>query len=376
MAVGGQVFPMAGRPLAVPVLLALCTMTISPTAVGGASTGDAPDVVEIDAASGELLTPPAAPGTSVTVRVHGVPASASGFDLEGPPGPLFVNQSSRHDGVLAFWDVPAGPGTYHVNRSTPDGNTTLASVEIAHVPPAGEVCDDADGDCSRTTWWCSYTRSEKLGEETHWTPLVAVNSPSGGDAVASTKWSDTEALYVSPGDWRSSTQHSEQINAYDGESKGFYRVAKWGIYERTTGGCWGSETTIREAKVIDWRPKGYIEETTIDITGDSRYTDRDNPTRVEAHDETSLTHDMRYKTTDRIRHGPNERGINDEEITAIAGSVSAGTQHVDFEVISFELAQEETVSYTYRFPHGTWHITELSGGPGWAFCNPDEADCR
>lgn len=362
--------------------LALLTLTIPPTAGGDKPLVGAPDVVEIDASTGELASPPALAGTNVTVRVHDVPASQSGFDLEGPTGPLFVNQSSRHDGVVAFWDVPAIPGTYNVTLTTPEGVRTLASTEIAQASQAlvGEACgEEIEAECSTRAqwcWWGTRSTSEKLDEETYWTPLLAVNSPSDGKAVADSRWTETKSVMISPGTWSSEIQHSNRIDAYDGEAQGFYRMAKWGIYERTDAHCFYT-TTIKEAKVIDWKPAGYVEEAVIEITGDSRYTDRDNPTSVEAYGEETIDHDMRYKTVDRKFYGEAERSIRDEEITGIAGGVSAGTHYVSFDLISFEMTEGEEVSYTYHFedPNGEWDIHELTDSEGWAFCRPLYEDC-
>ncbi|PSG96641.1 hypothetical protein BRD56_09830 [Thermoplasmatales archaeon SW_10_69_26] len=361
---------MPHRGLALLLALALATVTATPAAVGGSSARSSPDVVEIDAATGELVSAPADPGTNVTVRVHGVPAGETGFTLHGPPGELFVNQTSRADGVVEFWDVPAGPGTYEI-ETTPSADAGTLSVEIV-----SDDCAVPTGCRTTSDWWCSSTRSEKLADEIHWTPLLGVNSPSDGQAVASSEWSRTEALFVSPGSWESRTQHSERIEATDGESWGFYRLAKWGIYERTTDPCFGEPETTREAKVIDWTPRGYVSETSIELTHNDHYTDADNLIKTGNNDESTLVHDLRYKIKDREREGPNERAIKNEEITAIAGGVSAGTHYVSFDIIRFELAHEETISYTYTFPQkGSWAIDELRGSDGWAFCRPAEADC-
>lgn len=371
------------RALAATLLaFALLAMTALP-ALADAEAGarSAPDVVTIDAAGDELLTEPVLPGTNVTVRVTNVPAGANGFTLADSLGPVFENQTSRHDGVVAFWDVPATPGTYTVNRSTPTGNETLAAVEIVEGSGAGPCENPLREGCSTQAHWCfggDRTTSEKLAEETHWTPVIAVNSPSDGRATASASWTETTAVFVSPGTWVSEIEHSETIEAEDGEARGFYRLAKWGIYERTTHHCWGGQTTTREAKVIDWQPNGYKDEVSIDLTSDSRYTDQDNFIKAGADGESTLTHDLRYKTVDRDRSGESRRSIQSKQITGIAGGVSAGTHHVSFDLISFERTEEEGLSFTYHFedPDGNWYVDELQDSPGWAFCRPSQHDCR
>lgn len=361
------------RRLTAVLALALATVTVPPTGVGQPTANEAPTVVTIDAETGQRLSQAAPTGVDVTVRAEGVPAGASGFDLLGPEGPAFLNQSSRHDGVVAFWDVPARPGEYTLTR----GNRTIADFQIA-APPALELSEDcvesyqASYDCSSG---CEAAGRKKVDEAIRWTPILLVNSPSTGEATASSTWSDTRSVYLASGGGESRTETGAKIEAEDGRSLGLFRLAKWGFYKDTRSACssgYPSETT---ASVIDWAPNGYTEDVTRDLTGDSHYTDRDNPRQVAIDGERSLRFDIRYLEKDREHRGESVYTNSGEEIIALDGRISTDAYGVTFDVIRFEVEEGNSESYTYTFDGGETWVDEIRGGPGWAFCRPAFADC-
>lgn len=371
---------MKHRLVPVGLALALSIVALLPASAALTSEERFTDRVLVDAGSGERLSQAATVGGLVSVEVRGVEPGASGFGLEGPGGWTFANQSSRADGTVVFWDVPVLAGEWTLSWTIAGQRTRVVDFVLTDDPPARSASSclrttRASVDCSSG---CSgYAQAKKLDEALRWTPVLVVNSPSGGEATASSTWQDTESLYVGGGGWESRTRHSEQIEAEDGASLGFFRLAKWGIYQRSINTCGGGQYW-KDAKVIDWAPRGYVEERTFDLTGPSRFTDADNPTRVQGRDHRSLTFDVRYHGLDRSRQGRSVHAVEDREIVALAGKVTIGSHRVGFDLIRFEVSGEDTTtSYTYRFEdrHAEWYVHELADSPGWAFCRPSHADC-
>jgi hypothetical protein len=368
---------MASKLVWAALALSLVTMTGLPAAFANHQEPTT-DRVVLDADTGDRLTPPARPGTNVTVAVDGVEASTGGFTLAGPTGEVFVNQTSRSDGVVEFWQVPAAPGPYEVRQKT--GNTTTTVVEgvpIAASIATGSECmqthwgsyDCEEGDCESSGW-------RKIEEAIRWTPILLVNSPPNGEAVASTTWGDTRSVYIAAGGMKSRTETGEKIEAEDGHSRGMFRLAKWGIYEKEGSACTAGYSNGRSAKVIDWEPYGYMKEQVFELTGDSRFTDRDNEIKVEEDGEESIRFNARYYQKDRERQGESTHVQTEREIIGFWGEISAGAYGINFDVIRFEVTDEdEQSSYRYEFDGGRVFIDELNNGHGWAFCRPGYEDC-
>lgn len=375
---GGHRACMARR-LAVLLVLSLVTVTVPTTGIGQPTPTETSALVTVDADAGERVSDPAPSGTTMTVEVESVPPNASGFDLIGPDGPLFLNQSSRHDGVVTFWDVPARPGGYTVNRSLPATNRTIADdLELVDAPtvPLSEDCVQTyqrSYDCG--SGCDAASGKKKVDEAIRWTPILLVNSPSTGEATASSSWSDTRSVYVANGGGESSTHSEAKIEAEGGESRGLFRLAKWGFYKRTHSACAAGYPAETTASVIDWAPHGYVKDVTRDLTGHSEHTDADNLERVEIDGERSFRFDIRYHEKDREHRGGATYTNAEERIIAFDGRISTESYRVTFDVIRFRVADGESDSYTYTFRYGETWVDEVHGGPGWAFCRPAYEDC-
>lgn len=331
----------------------------------------APGVVEIDAETGELSTLPARPGTNVTIRVTNVTPSSGGFDLQGPKETAFLNQSSRHDGVVEFWDTPVLPGTYNVTRKTSDGERTVVS-DVEIVNPGVTAASGCGwwGDCRMDC--TGSARTEKVEEARRWSPMLIVNSPSGGKAEATTTTDEVESMFFAPARWTSSNAISSTITAEDGESRGLFQKATWGIYQRS-GYCAGNTKT---AKVIDWRPGGEKWVTAENLTGPDRYTDADNVRKLESVGIPSVEFDATYKDRDQYRSDPHSATTTGSTISGIWGEISIDFHAVTFDLIQFSSTTEDEEAYRYEFnEYGSWSIDEIEDGPGWAFCRPTKTEC-
>lgn len=360
------------------VALALTLVVLAWTAAPGAlaaPTRPTPERITVDAETGAVEPRSPRAATNVTVAVTGVQPSTGGFTLSGPGGDLFVNQSSRPDGVVEFWRMPIMPGIYNVTR---DGETIVSAVLTTEEADHCASVYGYESHC-QGSWGCRHYPREKVDEAEQWTPLVAVNSPSDGEAEVTQSWTSTESIYLAPHGYESTHTSELTIPAEDGEALGQFRLVKWGIYRVADHTCEPNQRD-KTAKVISWEPGGRTVERVFDLTGDSRYTDADNVEDVgKADGRESLTFDLRYREDDGEQGtpgGPVSKTLSEEEIVAFGAQISVGPYIVTFDVVKFELAGGSETSYTYHFPEGgVWYYDELSASPGMAFCRPAQADC-
>lgn len=372
--------------------ITLVTMTALPALVGSSATtspviGGAVDTVRINADTGELLSEPAMAGTNVTIQLEGVASTTDSYDLHGPIGPLFLNQSARFDGNLAFWDVPAVPGEYSVRPNasgspdTADGIEATVDPVVSFSPTRTQGCSstyEGEQNCGYAWWGCGYYPAEKIAEEDKWTPVIMVNSPSEGRAQAASSWEKTRAVYIAPAEWESNTEHEMKVDAEDGISRGQFRLAAWGIYRDSDWTC-SPEDREKTAKVVDWEPDGYQRYRTFNLTGAKTTSDADNLAQVNADGFESIIFDIRYRERNGAQDttgGPIKREVRGEEIMALGGAVSVRHHFISFQVLKFEIAEGDKLSYIYEFPEGyEWFYDELAKSPALAFCRPAVEDC-
>lgn len=413
-------FDTTGRCVATVALVAFLVIgsSLSPAALAGddaeqeSGTGMAvaedPNKLVVAASSGTVLEWADRGANQTHVVVEGVPASTAGYTLADPTGHrLFVNQSSRSDGVVEFWYIPLVPGVYTVTLDADGFDETITRFETASVlgqgwiqtslstvvgwlAPLGELlhpvlgtasashggsscggtyqggasCPSAGADCRGLGTW------HRVGDEKLWTPHVIASSPYKGSAEASQASTSSKTYIVLNNGWKSQTTTGHAIDANGGHTNGFYELAKWGLYQFYHSGCTTATPTDRyTAKVMEWT--GW--QITKKLTGASTWSGSDDTTSFKHKGYRSVTTQITYEEGDGCMDttiGP--RGVKEasnKEVGYGGGTVRIGSKGLTVAEFGIELGKESDKLYTYEFDQDNrWRFDELAGeGSALAF---------
>lgn len=412
-------FDNAGRSVAMVALVAglLIGSSLPPAALAeedaeqdsgdGMAVAETPNRLVVDASSGTILAWVDRGANQTHVVVEGVPASTTGYTLVDPTGHrLFVDQSSRSDGVVEFWYIPLVPGVYTVTLEGDGFDETITRFETASVIGQGWLqtnlstlmgwlaplvelldpflgtasashgrsscggtyqsdasCPSAGADCRGLGTW------HRVDDEVLWTPHVIASSPYEGSAEASATATSSKTFIILNNGWKSQTTTGHAIDAKDGHTNGFYELAKWGLYRFYHSGCATATPTDRyTAKVVEWTGS----KMTKRLTGASTWSGSDDTTSFASRGYRSVTTEITYQQRDGCMDTMDDAGklsASNKEVGYGGGTVRIGSKGLTVAEFGIELGEKTDKLYTYEFDRGhRWKIDELAGdGSALAF---------
>ncbi len=375
---------------------------------------DEPNVLDVQAPTGQILSWEDNDAWATHVRIHGVASNTTGYTLIDPTGwQIFIDQASRHDGIVEFYYTDLDLGVYTVIRedhglddpvTTFDtaqvlGHSTLTeaassvggtllwlaqplgwAMDLVTGEASAESCADTDqggADCQAAcpgTGW----QWRRVESKIFWTPKIVLHSPFGGSATANVGHNDQSTTFITMGGWESTVASGTEFEVSGGQTQGLYQKMTWGLYEgqfywdcRPIGPAW-------ETKDIDQEPDGYVVNDQLSLTGESRYTDADDlSTPAGRH---AVEVEIRFEEIEgeeRTTDGGRTLALSDDTVTRIGGGLRFSKGPLSFRVIDIEAEDGTAHLYTYDLPKGgVWYIDYLDGiGRSMAFCRVDYTDC-
>jgi hypothetical protein len=247
-------------------------------------------------------------------------------------------------------------------------------------PPApNPECPANEG--SNVAW----RETTKLSERTLWTPTLIIHAPSAGTAEVTGGWTKSKGLFIGGNGESSSIESADNFGTANGETLGYFVVAKWGYFRDTyTNKCGGPIADYYYAKIIDHEPNGFKEAKTFEMWYSSKNTDRDDLESVfGCHQITekcysSLVFDNRYETRE-IGWDTKDGGVNPKvgqrTYQSGGGTVSFSYSGKSVSVsldVSYVADKTTEVYYEYKIPKGgVWSGDYLGKkqGSALAFCD-------
>jgi hypothetical protein len=241
-------------------------------------------------------------------------------------------------------------------------------------PPDPSYCTDA----------ASWDTVTKIAESTVWTPTLIIHSPYRGSSEVMGGWTKSSGVFINGGGHSSTIISQERQDTVNGETKGLFRVAKWGYYKYVHNSGCGAAYTSHYAMIMDDEPNGFAEHKSFSLWGNDKTTDRDDWETVSGcyggtnRCYNSLQFGNRYanrEATWDTQEGAIHPLVGTRTYSSISGEIgfSGGWGSASLSLaVSFVADETSEVYYQYNMPQwGVWSGDYLGarGRSALAFCD-------